>query len=44
VVLAEPALESVGVVVDPVRKELRRLPAIPLRRAMPAPALAAALL
>ena len=32
-ILGVTALESVGVVVDPVRKELRRLPAIPLRRA-----------
>lgn len=32
-ILGVTALESIGVVVDPVRKELRRLPAIPLRRA-----------
>lgn len=32
-ILGVTALESVGVVVDPVRKELRRVPAIPLRRA-----------
>jgi clan AA aspartic protease len=31
-ILGVTALESVGVVVDPVRKELRRLPAIPLRQ------------
>ncbi len=32
-ILGVTALESVGVIVDPVKKELRRLPAIPLRRA-----------
>ena len=32
-ILGVTALESVGVIVDPVRKELRRLPSIPLRRA-----------
>lgn len=31
-ILGVTALESVGVVVDPVRRELRRVPAIPLRR------------
>jgi clan AA aspartic protease len=41
-ILGVTALESVGVIVDPVRKELRRLPAIPLRRAIPAPMHAAA--
>jgi clan AA aspartic protease len=34
-ILGVTALESVGVVVDPVKKELRRVPAIPLRRARP---------
>ena len=33
-ILGVTALESVGVVVDPVRRTLRRLPAIPLRCAM----------
>ncbi len=32
-ILGVTALESIGVVVDPVKKELRRLPALPLRRA-----------
>jgi len=32
-ILGVTALESVGMIVDPVRKELRRVPAIPLRRA-----------
>jgi len=32
-ILGVTALESVGAVVDPVRRELRRVPAIPLRRA-----------
>lgn len=36
-ILGVTALESVGVIVDPVRKELRRLPSIPLRRAASAP-------
>lgn len=31
-ILGVTALESVGMIVDPVRKELRRVPAIPLRR------------
>lgn len=31
-ILGVTALESIGVVVDPVKKELRRLPALPLRR------------
>lgn len=31
-ILGVTALESVGVVADPVRRELRRVPAIPLRR------------
>lgn len=33
-ILGVTALESVGMIVDPVRKELRRVPAIPLRRAV----------
>jgi len=37
-ILGVTALESVGVIVDPVKKELRRLPAIPLRRAAEAAA------
>jgi clan AA aspartic protease len=31
-ILGVTALESIGVIVDPVKKELRRLPALPLRR------------
>ena len=41
-ILGVTALESVGVIVDPVRKELRRLPAIPLRRAASALAVCSA--
>lgn len=33
-ILGVTALESVGIVVDPVRRTLRRVPAIPLRRAI----------
>ena len=43
-ILGVTALESVGVIVDPVRKELRRLPSIPLRRALSAPELSGAAL
>jgi clan AA aspartic protease len=32
-ILGVTALESIGAVLDPVRRELRRIPAIPLRRA-----------
>jgi clan AA aspartic protease len=34
-ILGITVLESIGAVVDPVRRELRRIPAIPLRRAAP---------
>ena len=40
-ILGITVLESIGAVVDPVRREWRRLPAIPLRRATSTPSAAA---